>query len=101
MVLEFDRRRKLIVEGLNKLPGFRCITPSGAFYAFANITATGISSKNLQDRLLEEAGVATIAGTSFGALGEGYLRFSYASSAENIAVALARTLNLLETCNET
>ena len=101
MVSEFDRRRKLIVEGLNKLPGFRCITPSGAFYAFANITATGISSKNLQDRLLEEAGVATIAGTSFGALGEGYLRFSYASSAENIVAALARTLNLLETRKHT
>ena len=84
------------MEGLNKLPGVRCTTPSGAFYAFPNITETGISSKDLQDRLLEEAGVATVAGTSFGILGEGYLRFSYANSAENIAAALGRTLNLLE-----
>lgn len=86
----FDERRRLIVDMLNNVPGFSCIMPKGAFYAFPNIADTGMSSKKLEARLLEEAGVATIAGTSFGHLGEGYLRFSYASSTENITKALSR-----------
>lgn len=86
----FDERRKLIVDMLNDVPGFSCIMPKGAFYAFPNIVDTGMSSKELEARLLEKAGVATIAGTSFGHLGEGYLRFSYASSTENITEALSR-----------
>ena len=90
MVEAFDERRKVIVEELNAIPGFRCIEPGGAFYAFPNITGTGISSRDLQDRLLEEAGVATVSGTSFGAYGEGYLRFSYANSVENIREAVRR-----------
>ncbi len=90
MRVAFDERRHVIVEELNTLPGFRCAEPGGAFYAFANIEGTGMTAKEAQDRLLEEAGVATIAGTSFGAHGEGYLRFSYASSVENIREAVRR-----------
>ena len=90
MMRAFDSRRRLIVEELNALPGFRCIEPAGAFYAFPNIEGTGMSARQAQDRFLEEAGVATIAGTSFGAWGEGYLRFSYASSEESIREAIAR-----------
>ena len=90
MMRAFDARRRLIVEELNALPGFRCIEPAGAFYAFPNIEGTGMSARQAQDRFLEEAGVATIAGTSFGAWGEGYLRFSYASSEESIREAIAR-----------
>ena len=96
MVSAFDRRRRLIVKGLNNLPGIRCCIPAGAFYAFPNITETGLTARNLQDRLLEEAGVATVAGTSFGAMGEGYIRFSYANSIENIERALHRVEDLLE-----
>ena len=96
MVSAFDRRRRLIVKGLNNLPGIRCCIPAGAFYAFPNITETGLTARNLQDRLLEEAGVATVAGTSFGAMGEGYIRFSYANSIENIEQALRRVEDLLE-----
>ncbi len=90
MMRAFDARRRLIVEELNALPGFRCIEPAGAFYAFPNIEGTGMSARQAQDRFLEEAGVAAIAGTSFGAWGEGYLRFSYASSEESIREAIAR-----------
>ncbi len=90
MVAAFDERRHVIVDGLNDIPGMRCRTPGGAFYAFPNITGTGMSARELQNRLLEEAGVAAIAGTSFGAYGEGYLRFSYANSVENIRRALER-----------
>ncbi|HIM34594.1 MAG TPA: aminotransferase class I/II-fold pyridoxal phosphate-dependent enzyme, partial [Pseudomonadales bacterium] len=90
MVVAFDQRRKVIVERLNELPGFRCPMPRGAFYAFPNIEDTGMDAKTLQNRLLEEIGVATVAGTSFGALGEGFIRFSYASSIENIAEAVER-----------
>jgi aspartate/methionine/tyrosine aminotransferase len=86
----FDERRRAIVDGLNELPGFSCVEPEGAFYAFANITGTGMSSKELQNKLLLDAGVATVAGTAFGHLGEGYLRFSYCNSLENIAEALRR-----------
>jgi aspartate aminotransferase len=90
MVAAFDQRRKVIVERLNELPGFHCRMPRGAFYAFPNIEDTGMDAKTLQNRLLEEIGVATVAGTSFGALGEGFIRLSYASSIENIVEAVER-----------
>jgi len=90
MMLAFNQRRAVIVEELNRLPGVRCSNPGGAFYAFPNITGTGFNARTLQDRWLEEIGVAIIAGTSFGAEGEGYLRFSYANSAENIRTAIQR-----------
>ncbi|HLF76925.1 MAG TPA: pyridoxal phosphate-dependent aminotransferase [Dehalococcoidia bacterium] len=95
MVAAFEERRRVIVEGLNSIPGVSCRVPKGAFYVFPNITGTGLSSHALQDRLLEEAGVATIAGTSFGAMGEGYVRLSYANSAENIRIAIERMRALL------
>jgi aspartate/methionine/tyrosine aminotransferase len=88
MVKAFDERRSVIVHRLNDLPGFRCQRPGGAFYAFPNIEASGWSAADLQDRLLTETGVAIIAGTSFGDQGEGYLRFSYANSIENIERAI-------------
>jgi len=86
----FRRRRDLIVNGLNEIEGISCVLPKGAFYAFPNITGTGRSSKEFADLLLEEHGVAALAGTSFGAAGEGYLRLSYATSEANIEKALAR-----------
>ena len=88
MVSAFDERRTVIVNELNKIPGFSCIQPGGAFYAFPNITQTGLRSDELQKKILEEAGVAVISGTSFGEHGEGYLRFSYANSTENILKAV-------------
>jgi aspartate aminotransferase len=90
MVEVFDRRRKLVVEGLNGLTGVSCITPKGAFYAFPNVTSTGWKAKPLASALLEEAGVAIIGGPDFGVHGEGYIRLSYANSEENIARALER-----------
>jgi aspartate/methionine/tyrosine aminotransferase len=84
MVAEFRRRRDAFVEKLNTIAGFRCATPEGAFYAFANIKETGWNSRQLADALLHEAGVACLSGTAFGAYGEGYLRFSYANSLENL-----------------
>jgi aspartate aminotransferase len=90
MVAEFRRRRDKFIAGLNDLPGFRCPIPAGAFYAFPNITGTGRTSKQLADELLYQAGVACLSGTSFGAFGEGYLRFSYANSLENLMEAVAR-----------
>ena len=90
MLGEFDKRRKLVVEGLNKLPGVSCIIPKGAFYAFPNIKQTGWKAKPLANALLDETGVALIGGPDFGILGEGYLRLSYANSAENILKALGR-----------
>ncbi|HEY9213280.1 MAG TPA: pyridoxal phosphate-dependent aminotransferase [Ancylobacter sp.] len=91
MVAEFDRRRHLVVSGLNALPGISCATPKGAFYAFPNITGTGwTSAKKLATALLDEAGVATIGGPDFGVHGEGYIRLSYANSPENISRALER-----------
>jgi aspartate/methionine/tyrosine aminotransferase len=90
MMRAFDRRRKLVVEGLNALPGVSCITPKGAFYAFPNISGTGWKAKKLASALLEEAGVALIGGPDFGVLGEGYMRLSYANSEENILRALER-----------
>ena len=86
----FAERRRLIVDGLNRLPGIRCVEPGGAFYAFPNIDGTGLDAQTLQRRLLEEAGVATIAGTSFGANGAGFIRFSYASDLASIDRALDR-----------
>ncbi|MFY0633373.1 MAG: pyridoxal phosphate-dependent aminotransferase [Vannielia sp.] len=96
MVEAFDRRRSVIVDGLNALPGVRCADAAGAFYAFPNIEGTGLTAREAQDRFLEDCGVATVAGTSFGAHGEGFLRFSYANSEENIREALSRIGKVLE-----
>ena len=96
MVAAFAERREMIVEALNGLPGFGCARPGGAFYTFPNVTGTQLDARTLQGRLLEEAGVATISGTSFGAFGDGYLRFSYANSREAIAEAIERIRRLLE-----
>jgi aspartate/methionine/tyrosine aminotransferase len=96
MMAAFDERRRFVVAELNKLPGVSCITPYGAFYAFPNISRTGFKSKQLEVSLLDEAGVASIAGTSFGSFGEGYLRISYANSLENIAEAIRRMGRFLE-----
>ena len=90
MVAEFDRRRRVVVEGLNALPGVSAATPKGAFYAFPNISKTGWKAKPLASALLEEAGVATIGGPDFGIHGEGFLRLSYANSTDNIREALRR-----------
>jgi aspartate/methionine/tyrosine aminotransferase len=87
---EFQRRRNVFVAGLNKIKGFSCRMPKGAFYVFPNITGTGWKSKALADALLEQAGVAALSGTAFGAFGEGYLRFSVANSLENLQAALER-----------
>ena len=94
MAAQFDRRRLLVVEGLNKLPGWRCATPRGAFYAFPNIEGTGLTAETLQTRLLDEAGVATIAGTSFGTAGAGHLRLSYAASESALTEAIHRISRL-------
>jgi aspartate aminotransferase len=96
MVSEFRRRRDAIVTGLNQIPGFSCSVPSGAFYVFPNVKATGLSSRELADMLLNEAGVACLSGTAFGSYGDGYLRFSYANSLENIEEALKRIRALSE-----
>lgn len=90
MTAEFDKRRGVVVDGLNKLPGVSCIVPKGAFYAFPNIKGTGWKAKELATALLNETGVVTIGGPDFGILGEGYLRLSYANSTENILKALGR-----------
>ncbi|RMG50098.1 MAG: pyridoxal phosphate-dependent aminotransferase [Acidobacteria bacterium] len=95
MVAEFQRRRDFIVNGLNEIDGMSCVMPRGAFYVFPNITGTGWKSKPLADYLLEEAGVACLSGTAFGSYGEGYLRFSYANSIENIDKALRRMAKAL------
>ena len=90
MVDEFRKRRDLIVDGLNKIPGISCLLPKGAFYVFPNVKKLGVDSSQLANYLLEEAGVATLSGTDFGSYGEGYLRLSYATSLENIEKALER-----------
>ena len=95
MRLAFDERRKIILRELNQIRGFRCVEPQGAFYAMPNIEGTGLDAREMQDGLLEEAGVATIAGTSFGQYGEGYLRFSYAASSAAIMEAMTRIRNFL------
>ena len=100
MVAEFDRRRKVVVEGLNKLPNVSAATPKGAFYAFPNISKTGWRAKPLASALLEEAGVATIGGPDFGVYGEGYIRLSYANSTENILRALERIEKFLVERNQ-
>ncbi len=95
MVAEFKRRREVIVDGLNKINGINCLNPVGAFYVFPNITATGLTSEQFADIMLEEAGVACLAGTCFGSAGQGYVRFSYANSVENIKEALDRIWKVL------
>ncbi len=95
MVAEFDRRRKIVVDGLNRLPGITCATPKGAFYAFPNVSRTGWKAKALASTLLEDSGVAIIGGPDFGILGEGYVRLSYANSTENILRALERMREFL------
>jgi aspartate aminotransferase len=90
MRTEFQRRRDAFVAGLNRIKGFSCRMPRGAFYVFPNITKTGWKSKKLADALLEQAGVACLSGASFGEYGEGYLRFSVANSLENLNEALER-----------
>ena len=94
MVAEFRRRRDAMVAALNGIPGFRCTRPAGAFYAFPNVTGTGMGSKELADLLLNEAGVAALNGAAFGAHGDGFLRFSYANSLENIEEAMRRIRNI-------
>ncbi len=84
------------MDGLNALPGVSCVEPAGAFYAFPNITGTGLRARELQDRLLEEEGVAMLAGTAFGEFGEGYMRVSYANSRENLGAALDKVHGFLE-----
>ena len=95
MVSQFDSRRRVIVEALNDLPRVRCTDAAGAFYAFPNISSTGLSAKEAQDLFLDQAGVATVAGTSFGVHGEGFVRFSYANSTENILRAIDRIRPLI------
>jgi aspartate aminotransferase len=95
MIAEFDKRRKVVVEGLNKLPGVSCAVPKGAFYAFPNVKRTGWKAKELATALLDHTGVAIIGGPDFGVLGEGYVRLSYANSTENILKALDRMGNFL------
>jgi aspartate/methionine/tyrosine aminotransferase len=95
MLDAFDERRKAVVDGLNAISGITCVKPKGAFYAFPNVQETGFDTRDLQQRLLEEAGVALVAGTSFGALGEGYLRVSYANSLENVNEAVSRINDFL------
>lgn len=97
MVTAFEERRKVIVDGLNGLAGITCTQPLGAFYTFPNITGTGLTAAQLQNQMLEEAGVATVAGTSFGAYGEGYIRFSYAASLDEITQAMQRIDDFLGT----
>ncbi len=99
MVAEFDRRRAIVVDGLNKLPGVSCIRPKGAFYAFPNIKQTGWKAKALASALLDDTGIATIGGPDFGIHGEGYIRLSYANSAENILRALDRMNDFLNRRN--
>ena len=95
MLAEFKRRRDVIVDGLNALEGVSCLRPKGAFYVFPDIRGTGFSSRELEQRLLAEAGVACLSGTAFGAHGDGYLRFSYANSVANIEEALKRFADFL------
>jgi aspartate aminotransferase len=90
MCQAFRERRDLMVDGLNRIKGFRCLRPKGAFYVFPNIQATGWTSQKLANALLDEAGVACLSGTAFGSYGEGYIRFSVANSAQNIEKALTR-----------
>ena len=96
VVDEFRKRRDLIIEGLNSLPGFSCHKPLGAFYVFPNITKTGMDSRTIANKILYDANVACLSGTSFGAYGEGYIRFSYANSTENIEKGIERIRAMLK-----
>jgi len=96
MVAEFKVRRDLIVDGLNAIPGITCLRPAGAFYVFPDISATGLTGAELADRLLIEGGVSALAGTAFGQVGRNHLRFSYATSRENIAEAMRRVRTVVE-----
>jgi aspartate aminotransferase len=95
MVKAFAERREMVIAALNTLPGIRCVQPGGAFYAFPNVSGTGYDAKTLQTELLDRAGVATIAGTSFGAFGEGYIRVSYANSLDALSEAIERIRKFL------
>jgi len=101
MVAEFRKRRDVIVAGLNALEGVSCVEPQGAFYVFPDIRGTGFSSKDLASRLLDEAGVACLSGTAFGKHGDGFLRFSYANSVDNIREALKRFAGFLASARTT
>jgi aspartate/methionine/tyrosine aminotransferase len=96
MVVEFKARRDLVVAGLNDIPGIRCATPVGAFYAFPDVSGTGLSGAELADRLLQEAGVCVLAGTAFGGVGTDHIRISYANSRENLTEALGRIGRFVE-----
>ena len=96
MVAEFKKRRDIIVDGLNSIDGITCQKPEGAFYVFPNVEKLGIKSSELESKLLNEAGVAALSGTSFGAYGEGYIRFSYANSVENIQKALSKINDMVK-----
>ena len=98
---EFIERRSLMVDGLNAIPGITCRMPHGAFYAFPNVTSFGRTSAQIADHLLYDAGVCGLAGTAFGRHGEGYLRFSYANSRENLALALERVAESLANLERT
>ena len=95
MVIEFRKRRDLLIEGLNSLPGVRCIVPKGAFYAFPNITGTGLTSEEFADTMLAQAGIALCPGNYFGERGEGYVRLCYANSIENIEAGIRRMKKIL------
>ncbi len=97
MVNEFKRRRDVVVDGLNSIDGIICQVPKGAFYAFPNIRGTGLTSRELADRLLSEAGVALLSGTAFGQFGDGYLRLSFANSLENINEGIQRIATFIDT----
>jgi aspartate/methionine/tyrosine aminotransferase len=101
MVAAFDRRRAVVTELLNTLPGVSCITPKGAFYAFPNVGKTGWAAKKLANALLDDAGVALIGGPDFGVNGEGFIRVSYANSEENIRKAIERMGDFLSRRNAT
>ena len=96
MKKEFQTRRDLIVKGLNNIPGIYCPTPEGAFYAFPNISKTGLTSQEFEQNLLDKYGVALLSGTSFGKYGEGFIRISYANSQENINRALERIADFVK-----
>ena len=96
MVEEFKRRRSIVVEGLNNIKGIKCAIPSGAFYAFPNIEGTGMSSSDFANKVLEEAGVAVLAGESFGKYGTGHIRISFANSTENLVAAIDRIQKFVE-----
>ncbi len=101
MRTEFIARRELMVDGLNAIPGVRCVMPHGAFYTFPNVTSFGRTSAEIADHLLYDSGVCGLAGTAFGAHGEGYLRFSYANSRENLSLALERLAESLAKLDRT